>query len=157
KIPLVGLFTGAQTLYTPFRRWIINIRASYYDETREQIDGLWNTLGLKKIGVIYPDDAFGTTVLEGVKTALASYDSAPVAAAPYQRQTAQATGAIMVVRAAKPDAVFVVGPANTVAPILKQSHVMGWRPLFLTVSFVGTDDLITGAGADAEGMVITQV
>jgi ABC-type branched-subunit amino acid transport system substrate-binding protein len=66
-------------------------------------------------------------------------------------------GAIDTVKAANPQAVVVVGPANTVAPILKQSHAKGWKPLFLTVSFVGTDDLIQEAGADAEGMVITQV
>jgi branched-chain amino acid transport system substrate-binding protein len=28
QIPLVGLFTGAQTLYTPTRHWVINVRAS---------------------------------------------------------------------------------------------------------------------------------
>src|SRR5215470_4407996 len=54
KIPLVGLFTGAQALYTPFRHWVINVRAGYADETKEQIDGMWKTLGYKKIGVIYP-------------------------------------------------------------------------------------------------------
>src|SRR5580704_728017 len=58
KIPVVGLFTGAQILYTPMRHWIITVRASYYDETREQIDGMWNAMGYRKIGVIYPDDAF---------------------------------------------------------------------------------------------------
>jgi branched-chain amino acid transport system substrate-binding protein len=61
------------------------------------------------------------------------------------------------VRAAQPDAVVVVGPSNTVAPILKQAHAKNWKPLFLTVSFVGTDELILEAGSDAEGMVITQV
>ena len=60
-------------------------------------------------------------------------------------------------REGKPEAVVLVGPPNTVAPILKQAHAKGWNPLFLTVSFVGTDDLIQEAGADAEGMVITQV
>lgn len=157
KIPLVGLFTGAQTLYTPLRHWVVNVRASYFDETREQMDGLRKTLGFKKIGVIYPDDAFGAAVLEGVKTALSSAGSEPVAVASYQRQTAQVAGAIDTVRAAQPEAVVVVGPPNTVAPILKQSHAKGWHPLFLTVSFVGTDDLILLAGQDAEGMVITQV
>jgi hypothetical protein len=44
KIPLVRLFTGAQTLYTPLRHWAINVRASYFDETREQIEGMWGTL-----------------------------------------------------------------------------------------------------------------
>ena len=156
KIPLVGLFTGAQTLYAPLRHWVINVRASYFDETREQIDGL-RTLGYKKIGVIYPDDAFGSAVLEGVKAALAVTGSEPVAVASYQRQTAQVGAAIDTVRTAGPDAVVVVGPSNTVAPILKQSHAKNWKPLFLTVSFVGTDELISEAGSDAEGMVITQV
>jgi branched-chain amino acid transport system substrate-binding protein len=157
KIPLVGLFTGAQTLYVPLRHWIVNVRASYFDETREQVDGLWKTLGYKKIGVIYPDDAFGTAVLEGVKNALKERGAEPAAVASYQRQTEQVGGAIDTVRAANPDAVVVVGPANTVVPILKQAHAKGWKPLFLTVSFVGTDEMISEAGPDAEGVVITQV
>jgi ABC-type branched-subunit amino acid transport system substrate-binding protein len=157
KIPMVGLFTGAQTLYAPLRHWIVNVRASYFDETREQIDGMWRTLGYKKIGVIYPEDAFGAAVLEGVKAALKAHGAEPIAVASYQRQTAQVGGAIDTVKAANPDAVVVVGPSNTVAPILKQSHAKAWKPLFLTVSFVGTDELIVEAGPDAEGTVITQV
>ncbi len=157
KIPLVGLFTGAQTLYVPLRHWVVNVRASYFDETRAQIDGMWGTLGYKKIGVIYPEDAFGAAVLEGVKTALKTHGAEPIAVGSYQRQTAQVGGAIDTVRAARPDAVVVVGPANTVAPILRQSHAKGWKPLFLTVSFVGTDDLISEAGSDSDGVVITQV
>lgn len=157
RIPLIGLFTGAQTLYTPLRHWIINVRASYFDETREQIDGAWDKLGFKKIGVIYPEDAFGTTVLAGVTEALKAKGAEPVKVASYERQTANVGGAIDTVRQASPEAVVIVGPPNTVAPILKQSHAKGWKPLFLTVSFVGTDELISQAGSDAEGMIITQV
>jgi len=157
KIPVVGLFTGAQTLYAPLRHWVVNVRASYFDETREQIDGMWGALAFKKIGVIYPEDAFGAAVLDGVKAALKPHGAEPVAVGSYQRQTAEVGGAIDTVRAANPDAVVVVGPSNTVAPILKQSHAKGWKPLFLTVSFVGTDELIREAGSDAEGTVITQV
>ncbi len=157
KIPLVGLFTGAQTLYTPLRHWVINVRASYFDETRDQIDGMWDTLGYKKIGVIYPDDAFGAAVLDGAKEALKAHGAEPVAVASYQRQTAKVNTAISSVRGANPQAVVVVGPPNTVAPIVKQAHSAGWRPLFLTVSFVGTEELISEAGDDADGMVVTQV
>jgi branched-chain amino acid transport system substrate-binding protein len=157
KVPLIGLFTGAQTLYTPLRHWVVNVRASYFDETREQVDGLWKTLGYKRIGVIYPDDAFGAAVLEGVKAALKEHGAEPASVASYQRQSAQVGAAIDSVRSADPEAVVVVGPANTAAPILKQAHGKGWSPLFLTVSFVGTDELITEAGGDAEGVVITQV
>jgi branched-chain amino acid transport system substrate-binding protein len=31
QVPLVGLFTGAQALYAPLRKWVINVRASYGD------------------------------------------------------------------------------------------------------------------------------
>jgi len=41
KIPVVGLFTGAQLLYEPLKHEVINVRASYYDETREQVNRLW--------------------------------------------------------------------------------------------------------------------
>jgi len=157
KIPLVGLFTGAQTLYTPLRHWVVNVRASYYDETREQMDRLWDSLAYRKIGVIYPEDAFGAAVLDGVKEALKAHGAEPVAVASYERQTANVGGAIDTVRAANPQAVVLVGPPNTAAPILQQAHAKGWKPLFLTVSFVGTDELIKGAGADAKGTVITQV
>ena len=157
KTPLIGLFTGAQTLYAPLRHWVVNVRASYGDETQEQIDGLWKTLHLRKIGVIYPDDAFGSAVLSGVQNALQKEGSAQLAAASYLRQSNQFSAAIEKVKAAGPEAVIVVGPSNTVAPILKQAHAAGWKPLFVTVSFVGTDELVEAAGADAEGMVITQV
>src|SRR5205085_347754 len=79
KIPIVGLFTGAQLLHEPFKRYVVNVRASYYDEAREQVDNLWNALGMRKIAVFYQDDAFGVAVLEGVKLALAKYNAAPVA------------------------------------------------------------------------------
>jgi branched-chain amino acid transport system substrate-binding protein len=157
QIPLIGLFTGAQTLYTPLRRWVINVRASYGDETREQVDGMWKTLHFRKIAVIYPEDPFGATVLAGVQAALKENSGEPVASASYVRQTNQTEAAIDKVRAANPDAVVVVGPSNTVAPILKQAHAKGWKPLFVTVSFVGTDELIAQAGEDAEGVVVTQV
>lgn len=110
-----------------------------------------------KIGGIYPDDAFGGAVLLGVQNALQKEGASPIVAAFYVRQTTQVGAAIDKVKAAAPESVIVVGPSNTVAPIIKQAHAMRWKPLFVTVSFVGTDDLIQAAGPDAEGMVITQV
>ncbi len=157
QIPIVGLFTGAQTLYTPLRHWVINVRASYFDETRAQVDGLWKDLHYRKVGVIYPDDPFGSAVLLGVQTAMAANGGTLIASASYERQSNQTASAIETVKAANPDAVIVVGPSNTVAPIVKQAHAKGWKPMFVTVSFVDTDELIEQAGEDAEGMVITQV
>ncbi len=157
KIPILGLFTGAQVLHDPFRRYIINVRASYYDETREQVDNLWNTLGMRKIAVIYQDDAFGKTVLTGVKLALAKYNAAPVALGSFVRASLNVGRAIQEVRAANPEAVVMVGPYAPIAEIVKLGRASGWNPLYLTVSFVGTEAFIKAAGPVAEGTVITQV
>jgi branched-chain amino acid transport system substrate-binding protein len=53
--------------------------------------------------------------------------------------------------------VILASPYAPGAQILKQTHAQSWRPLFLTVSFVGTEALIKAAGNDADGVVITQV
>lgn len=157
KLPVVGFFTGAGLLRKPVKRYIFNVRGSYGDETRAQIDHFWNDLGLKKIGVIYQDDAFGVAVLEGVKNALTAHGSTPVALGSFERNTTNVGNAVGAVQASKPDAVVIVGPYASVAAVLKESHGRGWKPLFSTVSFVGTEELIKAAGQDAEGMVITQV
>lgn len=157
KVPVVGLFTGAQLLYSPLKHYVLNVRASYYDETREQVENLWNVLGIHRIGVIYQDDAFGSAVLDGLQLALKKYHAAPVALGTFVRNTLDVDRGIATVRAANPQAVLIVGPYAPVAAIVKKAHASGWNPLFFTVSFVGTEKFISDAGKDAEGTVITQV
>jgi branched-chain amino acid transport system substrate-binding protein len=157
KVPLLGLFTGAQLLHEPFKAHVISIRASYYDETKAQVDHLWKDLGIKKIGVIYQDDAFGAAVLSGVKKALATHGEAVSALGSFPRNTTDVSEAINQVQKARPEAVIIAGTYKPVAEIIKASHKGGWNPLFLTVSFVGTEAFIKQAGKDADGTVITQV
>jgi branched-chain amino acid transport system substrate-binding protein len=157
KVPVIGLFTGAEMLYTPLKHYVMNVRASYYDETREQVDNLWNVLGIHKIGVIYQDDAFGQAVLSGLQLALKKHNAAPVAMGTFPRNTLDVEKGINAVRPMNPGAVLIVGPYAPVAEIVKKAHTTGWHPIFLTVSFVGTEKFITEAGKDAEGTVITQV
>src|SRR5215475_2064958 len=87
----------------------------------------------------------------------AKHDAAPAGLGTFERNTLQISEGLKTVRKAKPDAVILVGPYAPVAAILKEAHASGWHPLFLTVSFVGTEGLIRAAGADAEGVVVTQV
>jgi branched-chain amino acid transport system substrate-binding protein len=157
KVPVVGLFTGAEMLYTPLKHYVMNVRASYYDETREQVDNLWNVLGIHKIGVIYQDDAFGQAVLSGLQLALKKHNAAPVGMGTFPRNTLDVEKGLNSVRPMNPGAVLIVGPYAPVAEIVKKAHATGWHPIFLTVSFVGTEKFITEAGQDAEGTVITQV
>ncbi len=156
KVPVIGLFTGAQMLYEPLKHDVINVRASYYDETREQIDNL-HAEGFRKIAVIYQDDAFGKAVLEGVKHAMQKHQMTPVALGTFQRNTMQIEQGMDAVKAANPDAVIMAGTYAPLAAIVKRAHAGNWHPQFLTVSFVGTEEFVKEAGKDAEGTIITQV
>lgn len=157
KVPLVGFFTGAQLLYDPPKHYILNVRASYFDETREQVENLWQALGVRKIGMLYQDDAFGKAVLEGVKRALEKHHAAPVALGTFERNTLKVEEGMRAVREAAPEAVVLVGPYAPVAAVLKEAHSTGWHTRFLTVSFVGTEGLLRAAPQDSDGVVITQV
>ena len=156
KIPVVGLFTGAQLLYEPLKHEIINVRASYYDETREQVDKLWE-VNIRKIGVIYQDDPFGKAVLDGVKLALQKHNATPAGLGTFTRNSVDIAAGLKEVMAARPQAVIIAGPYAPAAAIVRQAHSDGWKPQFLTVSFVGTEEFIREAGPDADGTIITQV
>ena len=85
KIPMVGMFTGANALRNPLNRYLINIRASYYQETGAAVRHLVETMGLTRIAVFYQYDAYGFDGLKGTEMALKGYDLLPVATGTYIR------------------------------------------------------------------------
>ena len=157
KIPLLGIFTGAEVVYEPFRHYVITVRSSYFEESREQVDNIWQERGVRRIGVIHQEDAAGHVVLEGVLRALSKHQAVPVAVGSFAHNSLEVDDAIKKVREAKPEAVILAGPYAPLAAILKRSHARGWHPLFLSLSFAGTEGLIRAAGEDADGVIVTQV
>jgi branched-chain amino acid transport system substrate-binding protein len=73
------------------------------------------------------------------------------------RNTLDVSKAIDDVHSANPQAVILASPYAPAAQILKQAHGKNRRPVFLTVSFVGTEALVQAAGSDADRVIITQV
>ena len=69
KLPFIGPFTGAEFLRNPFDRYVINMRASYFEETEAWIEHLTRDLGITKIAILYQDNWFGLAGLEGVQRA----------------------------------------------------------------------------------------
>jgi len=58
KVPLVGLFTGAEILRVPFNRYVFHVRASYYDETEKIVEQVLS-IGGKTIAVFHQADSYG--------------------------------------------------------------------------------------------------
>ncbi|WP_230943225.1 ABC transporter substrate-binding protein [Burkholderia stagnalis] len=156
-IPLVGAFTGAMSLRRPVIPEVVNIRASYEDETRVLVDHLIARGGATRFAVFYQDDASGLAVLAGTRLALRRHGLDVVATGTFRRGTTAVETGLVSVLEGRPDVVIMVGPYTPVAAFIRAARREGLRARLATVSFVGTDDLLRLVGADGDGMLITQV
>jgi ABC-type branched-subunit amino acid transport system substrate-binding protein len=156
KVPMIGMFTGAQALREPFNRQIFHVRASYYDETERIVQHV-TSMGSKNIAVFYQNDAYGKAGLEGVNRALTKRDMKPVALATFERNTVDVTASLATILATKPDAVIQIGAYKSVAAFIKESRKKGYGGQFFNVSFVGSKALADELGPVGTGVVISQV
>jgi branched-chain amino acid transport system substrate-binding protein len=157
RLPLVGLFTGAQILRNPFQRYIINIRASYYQETGAVVKELVESLGLKKIAVFYQYDDYGFDGLTGTQIALKKYGLTPVATGSYRRGSSEVEQALEQILPSGAEAVIMIGTYDPCAKFIRLARTRGFHPIFHCVSFVGADELVNKLGTAGEGVIITQV
>jgi branched-chain amino acid transport system substrate-binding protein len=86
-IPFIGPFTGAAFLRDPSLTNVVNIRASYRQETEAWMEHLTTDLGLSRIAILYQDDSFGRAGVEGVTEALEKRGLALVSEGTYMRGT----------------------------------------------------------------------
>jgi branched-chain amino acid transport system substrate-binding protein len=157
KVPFIGPFTGAEFLRDPYNRYIVNMRASYFQETEAWIEHLTKDLGISKIAILYQDDAFGLAGLEGVQRALAKRNMTLVASGSFKRNTTAVKSALLDIMKGQPEAVVTVAPYKPVAEFIKLAHQVKMDSLFVAISFVGSDSLAKELGSEGAGVIISQV
>jgi ABC-type branched-subunit amino acid transport system substrate-binding protein len=157
RIPLVGLFTGAQVLRNPFQRYIINVRASYHQETGAVVRELVESLGIRKIAVFYQYDDYGFDGLTGTQIALKHYGLEPVATGHYRRGSLDIEDALSQIIPSGAEAVIMIGTYEPCAAFIRSARSRHFRPIFHCVSFVGPEELAKRLGPLGEGVIITQV
>ena len=157
-VPYIAPFTGAEFLRDPKWDNIINLRASYYQETEEMVTRLTEDLGIGRIAVVYQDDSFGRAGYQGVQLALSRRNMEPVSTGFYPRNTTAVKTALLDVYEGKvPEAVIVIGAYSPVASLVAWTRHIGLDPIFMTVSFVGSNALAEELGEDGAGVFVTQV
>lgn len=70
QVPFFGPFTGAEFLRTPYKKYVLNVRGSYYQEMERLAEYLVEGQGLKKIACFYQNDGYGQAGLSGIEKAL---------------------------------------------------------------------------------------
>ena len=156
-VPFIAPFTGAEFLRDEEWENIINLRASYYQETEEMVSRLTEDLGITRIGVLFQDDSYGRAGYRGVRLALDRRDMKPVSIGLYPRNTTAVKAALLDLNQGAPEAVIMIGAYEPVAALVSLARHTGVNPIFMTVSFVGSNALAKELGAGGEGVYVTQV
>lgn len=156
RLPFVAPFTGAEALRTPFNRYAFHVRASYYDETAAIVRQL-QSLGTQHIGVFYQNDSYGKAGLDGVLRALKPLNRVPSSLGTVERNTVDVAAAVPTILAGQPGAVVMISAYKSCAAFIRAARAAGYGGGFYNVSFVGTQALAQELGADARGVVVSQV
>ncbi len=157
RIPLVGMFTGANRLRQPVNRYLINIRASYYQETQAAVDLIVTRKKFDKVAVFYQYDEYGFDGLRGTEIALKKYGLIPVAKGSYVRGTLDVEAGLEKIIQSNAQAVVMIGTYDSCAKFINLAKERNFSPLFHNVSFVGSTELARRLGANGEGVIVTQV
>lgn len=157
EVPYIAPFTGAAFLRDPNLRSVINLRSSYNQETEEMVERLTEDLGIERIAVLYQDDSFGRAGFNGASAALHRRYLEPVGIGLYQRNTTAVKTGLLDVRKGQPEAVIVIGAYKPVAAVIAWAREIGMNPVFMTVSFVGSNALAEELGSGGKGVIVTQV
>ncbi len=157
KVPFIGPFTGAEFLRNPYNRYVVNVRASYFEETEAWIEHLTKDLGISKIAILYQDDAFGLAGLEGVQRALSKRNMSLVASGAFKRNTTAVKTALLDIMKGQPEAVVTVAPYKPVAEFIKLAHQVKLDAVFVAISFVGSDSLAKELSGQGASVIVSQV
>lgn len=165
KILLFAPVCGGSLLRdSPPSRYVINYRASHAEETAAMIDALMGAAGLhlEDIAFFTERDTYGDTGFAGGIAALKRHglrDARAVLHVRYERNTLAVENAVasLLMTEHAPRAVVMVGACAPCAKFIKLCHEAGFNPVFLGVSFIGSDSLARVLGTTDTRVIVTQV
>ncbi|WP_119154039.1 ABC transporter substrate-binding protein [Caldimonas tepidiphila] len=157
RVPLVAPFTGGEPLRKPYNPYVFHIRASYADEVERLVEQ-FTLIGLKKIAVFYQNDAFGSTVLSSVESALARRELSLVARGSYEKGSEDVGAAVAAISRGAPQAVLMVAVMRPAAAFVREYRKLHPGTQISGLSVISGSEFHAVAGTDsARGIGITQV
>ena len=157
-VPYIGAFTGAEFLRdAEALPNVINVRASYFQETEEMAAQLRNNLGLDTVSIFYQDDSYGRAGLAGLRRAVEIYGMEIGVEVAYPRNTEAVKLALLDLRRAGAEAVVIIGAYQPVSTMIRWARKLNYSPWFINISFIGSEALARTLGEDGEGVYVTQV
>jgi len=156
KIPLIGTFSGANSLRIPLNRYMFNVRASYAEETNALIKQMLS-IGLTRIGVLYQNDGFGKSGLDGITAALKVHHLQPTVVATVEHNSTDVDAAVATFTREQPQAIIMVTLLKATTAFVRKFKASQAPSYLATLSPIGAQLLANDLGEMSRGIMISQV
>jgi branched-chain amino acid transport system substrate-binding protein len=155
-IPFFAPFTGAKLARPKGVRNILNIRASYSDEAEQMVQHL-TTIGIKRIGIAYQNNAFGKEVFDSVHAAMQKQQLNPLGTVTVESNGSDAATASSKLVQVEPETVIVVLAGKPALDFIKAFRSQRRGVPLYAFSVMGAAATLRAIGDDAVGVAVTQV
>ncbi|MBK9236064.1 MAG: ABC transporter substrate-binding protein [Rhodoferax sp.] len=155
-LPVLTPYTGAPSIRSKDSKGVFNLRASYADEMEELVKHL-TTVGIKKIGIAYQNNAFGKEALNAATAALERRKLKPVLTASIENNASDAATASEKLLAADPEALLLGVAGKPTIEFIKATNQRRKGTQMYALSVLATPSNLRALGADGTGVAITQV
>lgn len=154
-VPLVGAVSGASSVIAGSNVFVI--KASYRDEVNRLFANLAG-LGIKRVGLVYQDDALGQDVIAGADAAARSHGIELAARAGYPRNTVEVGEAVTAMVQAEPQVVLLGATTAAAIEFVRQYRKHGGLAMLYGMSIIDTRQLLAKLGPDgARGFAFSVV
>jgi ABC-type branched-subunit amino acid transport system substrate-binding protein len=155
-VALVGPSTGAMVLHQPVRKYIFNVRATYQREAEKAMTHL-ASMGMTRIAVVYSDDSFGADGIIGAQKGLAASKLTPVVLEKFNRAKPDFAPIATKVASSNAQAVLMIASGSAVVDAGNAFRSAGSGAQIVTLSNNASTGFIKSLGANARGVIVTQV
>ena len=154
-IPYVAPFTGASSLRKGARN-VFHVRASYTDEVRRLVQRLAG-MGLKDIGVVYLDNAYGREMLEDSTRFLAEQGLKPLVQVALATDGKNLSDVLAKVGQARPAAVLLATAGAVSVELVRGLKTNNPGVLMAGLSVTLTSEGLKQLGEAGSGLALTMV
>ena len=154
-IPYVAPFTGASSLRKGARN-VFHVRASYTDEVRRLVQRLAG-MGLKDIGVVYLDNAYGREMLEDSTRFLAEQGLKPLVQGALATDGKNLSDVLAKVSQARPAAVLLATAGAVSVELVRGLKTNNPGVLMAGLSVTLTSEGLKQLGDAGSGLALTMV
>ncbi|MGP1629642.1 MAG: ABC transporter substrate-binding protein [Giesbergeria sp.] len=154
-IPYVAPLTGATSLRKNARN-VFHVRASYTDEVTRLVQRL-SGMGMKEIGIVFLDNAYGRELLEDANRALAVAGTKATVQAALATDGKNLDAVLSQVAKARPTAVLLVTAGAATVPLVRGLKNVVPGVLMAGVSAALTGEAYKQLGEAGRGLAVTMI